>query len=91
MSTSTEKSANTAQLTVINAGLTSHGAKKREHRIAIVAGLAGRPNLASTRELTREQASSILRHFDVIEGAGEMQLLIEQYRPEVTRQAGGES
>jgi hypothetical protein len=84
MTTTTEERATTGQLTVLNAGLTEHGAKKREHRIAIVAGLVGRPNLTSTRELSREQAGSILRHLDVVEQAGEMQLLIEQYRPEVT-------
>ncbi|MGW4525135.1 hypothetical protein [Amycolatopsis sp. NPDC004378] len=71
-----------SQLTVINAGLTEHGAKKREHRIAIVAGLAGRPNLTSTRDLTRAQASSILRHLDQLEQIDEMRQLVEQYRPE---------
>jgi len=86
MRATTEERATTGQLTVINAGLTERGAKKREHRIAIVAGLAGRPNLTSTRELSRAQASSIIRHLDQVEQAGEMQLLIEQYRPE-----GGES
>ncbi|MEV6879702.1 hypothetical protein [Amycolatopsis sp. NPDC051128] len=84
MGSTTGERATRGQLTVLNAGLTEHGAKKREHRVAIVAGLAGRPNLTSTRELSREQASSILRHLDLVEQAGEMQLLIEQYRPAAT-------
>lgn len=71
------------QLTVLNAGLTEHGAKARDHRIAIVSSLAGRP-LASTKELTWAEARSILHHLDQLEQCGEMQLLIDQYRPAVT-------
>lgn len=74
--------ASRGQLTVLNAGLTEHGAKQRAHRIAIVAGLAGRPNLESTKDLTRAEASSILRHLDHLEQVAEMRDLIEQYRPE---------
>jgi hypothetical protein len=79
--TTAPERATRGQLTVLNAGLTEHGAKQRAHRVAIVAGLAGRPNLESTKDLTRAEASSILRHLDHLEQVDEMRDLVEQYRP----------
>ena len=84
MSTDTAEMANPGQLTVLNAGLTEHGAKAREHRIAIVAGIVGRPNLKSTKDLTRAEATKALRYLDLAEEVGEMQELVDQYRPAVT-------
>lgn len=83
MSTDTVEMANRGQLTVLNAGLTEHGAKAREHRLAIVAGIVGRPGLKSTKDLTRAEAASALRYLDMVEEIGEMPELIETYRPAV--------
>lgn len=83
MTATTETPASRAQLTALNAGLTEHGAKTRAHRIAIVAALVGCPNLTSTSELTRKQASSMLAFLDTLEQCGELVDLVEQYRPEV--------
>lgn len=84
MTAATPGMATQGQLTVINAGLTEHGAKAREHRIAIVAGIVGRPGLKSTKDLTRVEATRVLRYLDLAEEVGEMWLLIETYRPAVT-------
>ena len=84
MTTAATERATRGQLVALNAGLTEHGAKVRAHRIAIVAALAGRPNLASTSDLTRAEASSMLRFLDTLEQCGELVALVEQYRPEVS-------
>ncbi|MFI6304328.1 hypothetical protein ACIBCH_20855 [Amycolatopsis thailandensis] len=84
MSTDTVEMATRGQLTVLNAGLTEHGAKQREHRLALVAGIVGRPGLNSTKDLTRAEATKALRYLDLAEEVGEIQELIDQYRPAVT-------
>jgi hypothetical protein len=84
VSTDTVEMANRGQLTVIHAGLTEHGAKLRDHRLAIVAGIVGRPGLESTKDLTRAEATSVLRYLDTVEEIGEMPELIEGHRPAVT-------
>ncbi|ANN16203.1 hypothetical protein SD37_11505 [Amycolatopsis orientalis] len=84
MSTDTVEMAHQGQLTVLNAGLTEHGAKTRDHRLALVAGIVGRPDLKSTKDLTRDEATKALRYLDLAEEVGEMQDLIDQYRPAVT-------
>lgn len=83
MSTDTVEMATRGQLTVLNIGLVEHGAKEREHRLAIVAGIIGRPGLESTKDLTRAEATKALRYLDLAEEVGEMQDLIDQYRPAV--------
>lgn len=73
--------ATNGQLGAIVVVLAEHGVTTRDHRIAIVAGLAGRPLLASTKELTARQAREILEHFDQLRGIDELRMLVEQYRP----------
>ncbi|MFD5245059.1 hypothetical protein ACFWIW_10970 [Amycolatopsis sp. NPDC058340] len=84
MTAATAEMATPGQLTVLNAGLVEHGAKAREHRLALVASLVGRPGLKSTKDLTREEATKALRYLDLAEEVGEMQDLIDQHRPAVT-------
>lgn len=71
------------QLTVIAAGLAEHGAKARDHRLAIVTSFVGR-DIESTKELTADEAHRFLRYVETVEEIGEMPLLVEQYKPEVT-------
>lgn len=68
--------------------LTDTGVSDRTHRIEIVSGLAGR-TLESTKDLSADEARSILRHLHQLKEIGELRLLVEQYTPLV--QAGGES
>lgn len=70
-----------SQLGAIVRVLAEHGVATREHRIAIVAGLVGRPLLESTKELTARQAREILRHLDQLREIDELTMLVEQYRP----------
>lgn len=83
MSTDTVEMATRSQLTVLNIGLVEHGAKEREHRLALVGAIVGRPGLESTRNLTRAEATKALRYLDLAEQVGEMQDLIDQHRPAV--------
>ena len=73
------------QLGAIVRVLTEHGVRTREHRLAIIRALAGRPLLESSKELSGAQARSILRHFDDLREIGELVALVEQWRPEVAR------
>jgi len=68
------------QLGAIVAVLAEHGVRTRDHRIAIIAAVAGRPLLASTKELSARQAREILEHFDQLRSIDELGLLVEQHR-----------
>ncbi len=56
----------------------------RTYRLDIVSGLAGRP-VASMKDLTRDEASSIVQHLRQLRDIGELRLLAKQYAPEVLR------
>lgn len=69
------------QLGAIVAVLAEHGVSTRDHRIAIIAAVTGRPLLASTKELSARQAREVLEHFDQLRGIDELGLLVDQHRP----------
>jgi len=75
--------ATTAQCGAISGALAKHGVRTRAHRLEIVSRLAGR-DLASTKDLTLAEARSILEHLGQLNQIGELDLLVEQYRPAVT-------
>lgn len=68
------------QCSAISGALTKHGVKTRAHRLEIVSRLAGR-DLASTKDLTRAEARSILEHLGQLNRIGELDILVEQHRP----------
>lgn len=72
------------QLGAIVRVLAEHGVRTREHRLAIIRALAGRPLLESSKELSGAQARSILHHFDDLRDVGEMDQLVQQHAPAVT-------
>jgi len=74
---------NSGQHTAIVIALGSVDVKDRSHRLGIVSGLAGHP-VASMKDLTRAEASSIIQHLQQLGEIGELRLLADQYRPEVT-------
>lgn len=73
---------NPGQHTAIAIVLGTVDVKERRHRLDIVSGLAGHP-VASMKDLTRAEASSIIQHLQQLGEIGELRLLADQYRPEV--------
>lgn len=73
---------NPGQRTAIAILLGTVDVKTRPHRLEICSRLAGR-DLASTTDLTRAEAASILTHLNQLRDVGELQLLADQYRPAV--------
>jgi hypothetical protein len=55
----------------------------RTHRLDIVSGLAGR-GVKSMKDLSRDEAASIITHLRQLRDIDELRLLAEQYRPAVT-------
>lgn len=74
---------NPGQHTSIAILLGSVDVKDRTHRLDIVSGLAGHP-VASMKDLTRAEATSIVQHLRQLKDIGELRMLAAQYRPAVT-------
>lgn len=84
MTAATPEMATRKQLGAISGALAKHGVTKRPHRLAVVANVVGAPLLQSTKDLTRDQARSVLEYFGTLNQVGELDALVEQCRPAVT-------
>lgn len=74
---------NPGQHSMIAIALGTVDVKTRPHRLEIVSGLAGHP-VASMKDLTRAEASSIITHLQQLKTIGELRMLADQYAPAVT-------
>lgn len=74
---------NPGQHTTIAILLGSVDVVDRTYRLDIVSGLAGRA-VGSMKDLSRDEAASIVRHLRQLRDVGELRMLADQYRSAVT-------